>query len=339
MPMVTSALKTTDFSYSKINDNITTAEIIDNNVVLTEDIGMLLLKPQKPMLAKPVVDVKTINYEACVYEEKYDGERLLAVVVNNTKKKCYTRTLKESNAFKFNIILHKGHHNCVFDGELIYLNDNGDIVSFCDTGIRNSLKLQYRVFDVQMVDGRNVMYETLMERKRLLVECLMEDEHVKISKHYECLNEQTTMQAFNKVISNNGEGLMVKTKDETYIVDRRCWFKLKPLHIHHNKEEYDLYAYRIKPDKNNILNILECGYYDKDDRFVLVTNVSCGMNFSRRNMFRLLSDPATGLMKSRIIVTLSADKKTANGSLRHPSLLKIRTDLDQIDCTPFMMNK
>jgi ATP-dependent DNA ligase len=307
--------------------------------VIAEDIGLLLLKPHKPMLAKPIVDVRTIDFKECIYEEKYDGERLLVVVFDNFKKKCYTRTLKESNAFKYNITLQPGYYNCVFDGEMIYLNDVGEIVSYCDTGIRNSLKLQYRIFDVQMVNGNNVMYENLLERKRLLAKCLLENEHVKISKHFECVNEQTTMKAFRQVITSNGEGLMVKRKDETYVVDRRCWLKMKPLHIdQHNREEYDLYVHRIKNDKNNIKNILECGYYDKDDRFVLVTNVSCGMNFERRNRLRLLSDPVTGLMNTRVIVTLVADKRTANGSLRHPSLLKIRDDLDTIDCTPFLLD-
>lgn len=294
-----------------------------------------LLVPDLPMLARPEKPNNILNIEEYIYEEKYDGERMLAIVFDNVEKKCFTRTLKISNIFKNNIILKNGFHHCIFDGELVYLDDAGKIVPICDTGSRKALQTQYAIFDVQMVNGEDVKHKSLLERKKLLEQCLVEYELVKISKYMKCTTIDATMDAFNAVCNNGGEGLMLKHLDGCYISDRRQWIKLKKLHIIEKRYEFDLYAYRFKMDKNGVRNILDCGYFDVNDKYVHVSNVSGGINNEKRNRLKLLSDPNTGLFYSRIIVTIIADKITNGKSLRHPTFLKIRSDIDSIDISKF----
>lgn len=261
---------------------------------------------------------------------------MLSIVYGIGGQKCFTRTLKTSYIFKNNIVLNNGFYNCIFDGELVYLDQFGAIVAICDTGSRTALQMQYVVFDVQMVNGENISHLPLMDRKVLLDKCLIESDLVKISKYTKCINAELTMDAFDVVFKNGGEGLMLKHSCGPYIPNRREWVKLKSLHIKLNRDEFDLYAYKLKLDKNGVPNILDCGYFDSNGKYIHVSNVSSGINYEKRLKLKLLSDSNTGLFYNRVIVTIIADKITIGKSLRHPSLYRIRSDIDEADISKFL---
>lgn len=295
-----------------------------------------LVVPNLPMLAKPENPNQITNINNYIYEEKYDGERMLTVVFKNNEKKCFTRTLRISNIFKHNILLNPGYYNCIFDGELVYTRIDGTILPICDTGCRNPLPTKYIIFDVQMINGENILHKPLLERKKLLEQCLIETNLVQISKYTKCSTLALTMDVFNQVCAKGGEGLMLKNINECYTPNRRQWIKLKKLHIIEERNEYDLYAYKFKLDKNGVRNILDCGYFDSNDTYVHVTNVSSGINNNLRNKLKLLSDENTGLFCSKLIVTIFADKVTNTKSLRHPVLHKIRNDIISVDYSMFL---
>lgn len=318
--------------------NIRAVQTFKVDAVPRDDSLTALLVPDLPMLAKPCCDPNTIAaaINEYLYEEKYDGERMLVAAFNSLEKKCFTRTLKLSNIFKAGLTLSEGFGNCIFDGELIYLDSHGRIVPICDTGNRNNLRIQYMVFDVQMINGANVAHVPLVERQTLLRKCLIESESVRISKATKCSDLATTLAAFDLVCANGGEGLMLKHSSSVYSPNRRLWVKLKSLHLKQNRDEFELYAYKLRNDKNGIPNILDCGYFErKTGQYVHVSNVSSGIDNEKRNKLRLLSDSNTGLFRSPLIVTIVADKITAGKSLRHPSLYRIRTDLDSVDTSKF----
>lgn len=324
-----------------------------------------VVMPKRPMLAKPITNFDDFEPKNWIFEEKYDGERLLTVVYDNqTNIVCYTRNLKKSTIFRGSILLNPGYKNCIFDGELVYMRGD-DIVSICDTGNRNALKAQYRIFDIQMMNGYDVRCKALDERKRLLDRIICETDNVRISKYHECIDIPTIMRHFDRITKSGGEGLMLKSLDQSYVCDSRIWLKVKVLHLRDHLEEYELYAHRFIKDCNGILNILDCGYYlaqcgcenvsgaiadiwmkrlskeictkkPHNIRYVHVTNVSSGINYNLRNKLKLMSDPTTGYFYNRVIVTLVADKLTSNKSLRHPSLYKIRNDLTDIDVGKFL---
>ncbi|ATZ81560.1 ligase [Drosophila innubila nudivirus] len=327
-----------------------------NDGILNNNIFAMILLPKLPMLAKPI-NFNEFLATNWIFEEKYDGERLLAVVLaNDVNHICYTRNLRQSTIFKNGILLKPNINNCIFDGELIYLDSLGQIVPICDTGHRNALRVQYRIFDIQLMNGFDIRNRALSERKRLLSECVYETDHVKISKYSKCIDRENIMMNFNIIVNLGGEGLMLKNINEPYVSDERLWLKVKALHLKENKEEFELYAHRLCKDKNSVPNILECGYYEKscncisinnynkyiciderhNNKFIHVSNVSSGMTYRLRTKLKLLSNPITGFFPTRVIVTLIADKITANKSLRHPSLYKIRTDLNTIDVQKFL---
>lgn len=289
-------------------------------------------KPAEPMLAKPVTDPKLINFVKNVFicEEKFDGERMFAVV-DGSNCTYHSRSLKPfNNAFPHNVELNREYDRCIFDGELVFLDDDDSLIPICDTGNRMSLKKQYRVFDIQTINGYAIHFLPLRERKRLLRECLRETEYVKISKYVYAESLEKTMQQFEYVATEcNGEGLILKRYDEPYLPGVRGWLKLKSLHIKGRKKEFDLFAHRAIPDKNGLFSILECGYYAKDEeKFIKVCRVSSGINDKTRIQIRQLVKNLDGYFEHKqVIVTIVADKITKKRSLRHPIFRRFRFDL------------
>lgn len=316
---------------------------VEQAVIAYKDV--LKLTPSLPMLARPVrsFDDASIAYlcqnSRSIYEDKYDGERLLCAIDHNGAATFYTRTLKPT-AFPYEVKLNPGYADCVLDGERVYVDTvTGAQIPICDTGIRGNLLQCYRVFDVQYVNGQHTFAAPLHERKRLLAACVNESRNVMLAPYTVCTSLGGLREAFRLAVLAGGEGLMVKPLDAVYTPDRReHWLKLKTLHLHEYKEEYDLYAHRALKDKNGLYGVLECGYYKQESsEFVRVCKAGSGFSASIRNHIGLLVDPSTGLFKQRTIVSLSADKITDhNRSLRHPSVLAFKFDRNTVDVSRFV---
>lgn len=300
------------------------------------------------MLARPVRSFEDAGIVALcrnsrsIYEDKYDGERLLCAIDHNSGVAFYTRALKPT-AFPYEVKLKPGYTDCVLDGERVYVDAvTGALVPICDTGSRGNLLQRYRVFDVQYVNGQHTFAAPLYERKRLLAACVSESRNVMLAPYTVCTSLDSLREAFRLAVLAGGEGLMVKPLDAVYTPDRReHWLKLKTLHLHEYKEEYDLYAHRALKDKNGLYGVLECGYYTPESsEFVRVCKVGSGFSASIRNHIRLLVDPSTGLFKQRTIVSLSADKITdRNRSLRHPSVSAFKFDRTAVDVSRFVKTR
>lgn len=305
--------------------------------------GVSALTPSPPMLARAVRrfdDLATLlSTDACIYEEKYDGERLICAI-DRRGRSFYTRALKPA-AFPHEVTLKPGYTDCVLDGERVYEDPaTGSLVPICDTGTRGNLIRGYRVFDVQYVNGAHMFGTPLHERKRLLAACLQESRNVLLAPYAACSSLESLRKTFNEhvVMRPGKEGLVVKLMNSVYAPDcRKHWLKLKTLHLTEYREEYDLYAHRALKDKNGVYGVLECGYYSPDtSEFKHVCRVGSGFSAPIRNYIGLLVDPGTGLFRRRTVVSLKADKITEhNRSLRHPSVLAFKFDRTAIDVTPF----
>lgn len=290
----------------------------------------------KPMLAKPIHDFEELRLDGeYLYEEKFDGERMLCFVRNCDdvgEAECYSRTLKPIR-FPFKIPLNPNYGNCIFDGELVFLDsETEEVVPICDTGNRGALVKQFRVFDVQMINGEYVTDRPLIERKQLLSAALSSSQHVRVVEHNGpvCTPEEI-FDAFNRTVARNGEGLIVKRSDEQYAPGNRDWIKIKELHLVGRKLEFDLYVDRIVRDKNGILSVLECGYYDEKREFRKVCSVSSGLDSKNRTSIRRMSHENGKFQPYQLVVTIVADKITKRGSLRHPIFTRIRNDLSGVD--------
>jgi ATP-dependent DNA ligase len=333
------SMETTDVGSSiSIRKDDTRNEEASSSSSSSSSLDIVTSEMVKPMLAK-AIETNRINFikDKYIFEEKFDGERMIAVVMGPSRPKdikYFSRNLKPLKAFPHNIVLKDGYTRCIFDGELVFMDDNDTLIPICDTGVRASLKKQYRVFDVQMVNGRMVHCLALEGRKRLLNECLLETEHVAISKFKEAINLDETMKEFDRVVNvYNGEGLILKRMDQQYLPGVRGWIKLKSLYINGRKKEFDLFARKAIKDKNGLYGILECGYYTKDGKFNKVCNVSSGIDGKIRNQIRNLVDPDGSFKYKESIVTIIADMVTKKGSLRHPIFKCFRFDIPPEDIT------
>lgn len=342
------ATSTTTAARTVLLDNIPVSMPM-HSVSLSQQVkDMLKLTPSVPMLARPIRSFEDVSIVAlcqntlscaAIYEEKYDGERLLCVVDHNTSATFYTRTLKPT-AFPHEVALKPGYTDCVLDGERVYVDAVTDkLVPISDTGVRSTLRQCYRVFDVQYVNGQHMFATPLHERKRLLSACVQESRNVVLTPYTVCSSLDSLREAFQQAIENNVEGLIVKPLNTVYMPGGRDdWLKVKKLHLHEYKEEYDLYAHRALKDKNGLYGVLECGYYKPEtSEFVHVCNVGSGISDSIRNYIRLMVDPCTGMFKDRTIVSVKADKITdRNRSLRHPSVLAFKSDQTTVDVSSFI---
>lgn len=303
--------------------------------------------PKEPMLARPIMSFHKLDnllsregYENFVSETKYDGERVLCRIDNDGKSVFFTRTLKRIDKIQFSVTLYE-NKSAILDGERVYVDDVDRIVPVCDTGNRSNLRQIYIVFDVQAYDDRYVIYKNYKERREILQRVVMETENVKIAKPQTIESLQTLRKIYDDVLSNAGEGLIVKDVRVPYTPARRqYWIKLKPLHLVDHRLEYDLYAFRALRDKNGTYSVLECGYYDDSEtnasKFVKVCSVSSGLTDVTINRIKLLINAKTGTFKKRTVVTITADKITNRGSLRHPAFLRFSFEKHTIDSTPFI---
>lgn len=320
-----------------------------------------------PMLASPIRKIEDLqkyaNNANYLLEEKYDGERMLVYIGLNQPphqagyyQKCYSRMLKLHTNFKHQVHFNDSVRveNCILDGELVYLNSLDELVPICDTGNRLALKQRFYIFDIQMLNNVNVTMLDLHARKNLLNTVIKPTNHCQLSpyKSMEYITREMLLNEFNTVCRDGGEGLMLKNTKISYLTNvRKYWHKVKSLHLRDFMEEYDLYAHRFLRDKNNIYNILECGYYESDTgEFKQVARVSSGINNNNRMRLRLMLKLNTkqdreqqhypdSPFQSRVIVTIVADKITNNGHLRHPIFKRIRTDLTTIDVSQFTQYK
>lgn len=293
----------------------------------------LSVNAKKPMLATPIKSKNISKYieqpSDWVFEEKYDGERMLITYKNAKMPQIrQSRFLKTITAFQHNVTVARGFHDCVFDGELVFFDDKTErIVSICETGCRvKQLAAKYLIFDMQYCNGVDIRGRPLSERKATLKEAVCPTKYVQVSEFSEFSSHAELWEKFTNVCAEGGEGLMLKRKNQTYISDKRKWLKLKPLHLEGVREEYELFVHKLINDKNGIANILECGYYDETDLFIKVCSVSSGINGFVRGQLEQLAD-GQGSFRERHIVTLIADKTTLYKHLRHPVFKCLRFDL------------
>lgn len=292
---------------------------------------LLNLKPSEPCLAKPIYDfneLKNISIENFIYEEKYDGQRLLMFLRRDCKPIYYSRNLKFSH-FSHPIQLKKDCINCLLDGELVYLDNDGNILPFCDTQERFKHKEKFLIFDIQYFNDESVMTKTLEYRKELLNRCINQSNRVEIVNFYDCKSISNIKDVFSKLlIDSHREGLILKSKFDPYSPNVRLWIKIKSLHLNDMKSEYDLFVNRAQKDKNGRYSILECGNYNSNGTFETVCKVSSGLTDVDRGRIFLLVDKNGYFLNKNIKATIIAERTTIYNSLRLPQFKCFRFDLN-----------
>lgn len=290
----------------------------------------------KPMLAKETN--KPFSSEEWVYEIKWDGYRAIAEV-NKKNVNLYSRNGNTFNASYPVVVeaLKELNINAVLDGEVVVIDENGrsnfQLLQYY--GSFNEVRMEYRVFDLLSMNGKDTTGLTLLQRKELLKELLPKNEVVKYSDHIEEKGED-----FFKAAQHKGlEGIMAKKADSFYYPGVRTneWLKIK----HHHTQEAIIAGFTEPTGGRKLFGALVLGVW-KDKKLKYIGHTGSGFDTKGlAAMYKLLKPriiknspfgevvktnrPATWV-KPELVCEIKFTEWTKDGSLRHPIFLRLRND-------------
>jgi len=215
-----------------------------------EKINIVPGRPLNVMLAVKVEDIGEA-FEMCgrpaAIEHKYDGFRMIISKKKNGEIQLFTRRL-ENVTKQFPDIISVVKKNIdgdsfVLDSEVVgYDNRTGRYMPFEAISQRirrkydiekliKELPVELNVFDVLYYDGRSLLSEKFIDRRRL-VEKIIKEEKLKIRPAIQIItdNEDEAMQFYEHALKIGEEGIIIKNLNLEYKPGRRVGYmaKLKP---------------------------------------------------------------------------------------------------------------
>jgi DNA ligase-1 len=228
------------------------AIVFDSAIKGRHALEKLSITPGKPIKAMLAVKAENIEdgFRICgkpaAFEYKYDGFRVF-VNKKDTKISLFTRKL-ENVTSQFPDVVRavekqiKGD-NFIIDSEVVgYDKRTGKYTPFESISQRikrkydidkliEKLPVEVNVFDVLFYNGKNLMSEKFVDRRKLLEKIVKNKEKVlRISKLLITDSEKKAEEFYNESLKAGEEGVMIKRTDAPYRQGRRVGFmaKLKP---------------------------------------------------------------------------------------------------------------
>jgi bifunctional non-homologous end joining protein LigD len=225
----------------------------------------------------------------------------------------------------------------VVDGEIVVLNDNGfpdfQLLQHYD-GNRHR-PIQYHVFDILFLNGKDLCNLPLIERKEILRKELPENDVIKYSDHVE-----TNGLSFFEVTREQGlEGMMAKRADSSYFPGKRTgdWLKVK----HNQTQEAIIGGYTPPSGGRKFFGSLVLGMME-DGKLRYIGNSGSGFNYQSlkelyERMQPLVQDTSpfkekvkdqkhVTWVKPVLVCEIKFTEVTKDGKLRHPIFMHIRED-------------
>jgi bifunctional non-homologous end joining protein LigD len=301
----------------------------------------------KPMLAT-LVD-KPVDNDDWLYEIKWDGYRTLAflnkgtVDIKSRNDKSFVeqfypipKALKELNL------------NAVLDGEIVVVNEKGMANFGALQNWRSEAdgELIYYVFDMMWYNGFDLKSLPLTTRRMILKQVLPEHPLIQLSKDFDV--DGTEFFAAAKKMEL--EGIIAKSKQSTYEVDRRSknWLKIKS----NKRQEVVIGGFTKNDDTTKLFSALLVGVYE-GKKLIYTGKIGTGFNAKTQKEMLALFEPlvidkppfhttpdinkpsrfrsnppkakATWL-KPELICEVSFTEMTIDGVMRHPSFEGMRKD-------------
>jgi bifunctional non-homologous end joining protein LigD len=284
-----------------------------------------------------------------VHEIKFDGYRGLAYIQDG-EVTIYTRTGQDWT-HKFRSIADRlaklPVKTAVLDGEIVALNEKG--ASSFKT-LQNALSeghdeaLQYYVFDLLYLDGKDLSSLPLTQRKKQLQPLLKG----KSLKNYVFYSEHVAKrdEAFlRQLCGMDMEGIISKRADAPYRHGRgTAWLKTKC----HKRQEFVIGGFTKSSTGAAVIGSLLLGFYEGDD-FVYAGRVGTGFDTkTARTLYRTLNAMKRGAMaytkyseagrrgpgwkrgvvwvEPKLVCEVEFTEWTEEGALRHPSFQGLRED-------------
>ena len=251
-----------------------------------------------------------------IFERKFDGIRLLAFKDGADVRLLSRNKLPQTLPDVARALGTLPVHDVILDGEATWSSDG----------------VQYHVFDIMWLDGRDVTSQILTARHELLQTLALRTPLVRV----EVLDNP---KPWEHACAEGWEGVIAKRRDSIYEHRRSPhWLKMKC----ENSQEFVVGGFTDPQGARVGLGALLIGFFEGDD-FVFAGKIGTGFDTkllldlrARLDALEIPSSPftkATGLPRLRahwarpeLVVEAAFIEWTAHGKLRHPRLLGVRFD-------------
>lgn len=294
-----------------------------------------------PMLAE--TSEQAFDDKNWLFEIKWDGYRGIADLREDPIKLYSRNGISYANSFqKIMKALEEQKFPMVLDGEIVAFSPEGkpEFQLLQNQAESSNLALTYQVFDLLWLNGHSTEKLSLIERKELLKEALIENELVKYCDHVEEKGKD-----FYKQIEAMGlEGMIAKKKDSPYTEGIRSedWLKIK----FQKTREVIVCGYTEPKATRSYFGSLIVGIYEHG---TLKFGGHVGTGFKQdtlKNLSELLRPLETDQcpfeevpktngkpfwVRPELICEIKFTEITKKGIFRHPVYLGLRADKDLED--------
>lgn len=283
----------------------------------------------KPMLISE--EKEPFDDENYIYELKLDGIRCIAYIDKNSvdlrNKRNDKVTVRYPEMSQINKQLKC--ENVIFDGELFILKDNKtDFFEMQKRSLMSNdfkielaskkLPVSFTAFDIIYKDNQQLTDLTLMERKKLLQDSIIENDRISISRYIQGEGEKL----FELTTKQELEGIVAKKKESKYYFGKRTkdWIKIK------NYEDDDFVICGYIEKEANITSIV-IAKYDYKKELINKGHVTLGVSSDALKVIKsqnTLDYPLidtkdnTVWIEPNLVCTVKYMHKTEAGGMRQP---------------------
>jgi bifunctional non-homologous end joining protein LigD len=285
----------------------------------------------KPMLATLVR--KPFDKPGWVYEEKYDGDRILAYKEDKHVRLLSRRAIDRKESFPHiaTAIRNLRSSSLVLDGEMVVFDRRG--VSRFQLLQQGKGEPVYAVFDCLFRNGKELRREPLSARRAAMEEAIVSNRHLLLSRRL----AQNGLAAFRIAKRRGYEGLVAKDLASPYRSGRsNDWLKVKV----HQEDEFVIVGFTKPAGARKYFGALLLGAYEGSQlRYVgkVGTGFAAQTLASLHQKFRpllrrdsALSEPIreTGVtfLDPQLVAQIAYQEWTADTKLRQPVFLGLRDD-------------
>ncbi|HWF83156.1 MAG TPA: non-homologous end-joining DNA ligase [Streptosporangiaceae bacterium] len=285
---------------------------------------------------------------AWIYERKFDGERCLTYRTGGRVALMTRNQIDVSATYPElrDALTSQPSADFVADGEIVAFD--GDTTSFAKLqqrlGVRDPaaalvrrVPVVYYLFDLLVIDGRDIRPLPLRERKPLLRGLMPFAEPIRFTEHRDGNGEPFWVQACEQ----GWEGLIAKRSASPYLAGRtKDWLKFKCL----SSQEFVIGGYTEPQGTRSGFGALLIGYYDGEGRLISAGKVGTGFSEATlASLSGLLRQREIGTspfdagpqprssvhwVKPELVAQIGFSEWTTAGQLRHPRYEGLRQDKD-----------
>ena len=324
---------TTGRTMKQIADQVPPKDMTEKSVPLPREFS--------PMLATLVADPP--NGDDWVHEIKFDGYRILAFLKDGEVRLLSRNGLDWTKNFQSvaDSVAKLPAKEALLDGEVVILDERGisDFGALQNYAENKNEKLEYFVFDLPFLDGKDLTRQPLLDRKARLKELLSGQDEVEFSGHIVGHGKQF----FKQAAAQGLEGMISKRAESRYAQARtRDWVKVKCI----QRQEFVVGGFTEPGGSRTGFGALALGYYDDKRRLIYCGRVGTGFDEkSLANTLKTLQaieqkpspfgNALSGIekkglhfVKPNLVCEVEFMAWTADGHLRHPVFKGFRVDKD-----------